>query len=47
MKCWTMGYLNWVTLLLFFYVIYIITRGNILGRYVGGGIFFKYIYIYI
>ena len=29
MKCWEMGFLNWATL--FCYVIYIITRGHILG----------------
>ena len=29
MKCWQMGFLNWATL--FCYVIYIITRGHILG----------------
>ena len=29
MKCWEIGFLNWATL--FCYVIYIITRGHILG----------------
>ena len=32
MKCWEMRFLNWATL--FCYVIYIITRGHILGSYV-------------